>query len=279
MQMRLLNWLAWGIMLPALGIAAFATSSLFRSRESQPISLRISAGSAEGARHQIAERLRAAASEHGLELEVVPCDGSEDALDQVNDGRLDLALVQGGLSFGDRHAVRQAATLHLEPLHLLVREYEGRSPVFGSLKGKRINTSKGNSGTSTLSLELLDFVGLERSEVLLMEFGYGDLLNLPPGELPEAVFMVSTVPSPVAKRLVSDHNYELAEIPFASSILKNKFAQYSSQFLWTCTRTHLRISDPCFFLLRRPSYSTESCHDDCNTFTLGCTRTGLGGGN
>src|SRR3954454_8109732 len=83
--------------------------------------LTITGGSSAGLRSQIARRLAFESRKQGLRLRVVESEGSKQALDRVDRGLLDLALVQGGLDTAAHSHVRQLAALHIEPLHLLVK--------------------------------------------------------------------------------------------------------------------------------------------------------------
>ena len=59
--------------------------------------LKITAGDSSGIRHQFARLLNEEAQPFGVSLELAGTQGSEEALDLVNQGKLDLAFVQGGL--------------------------------------------------------------------------------------------------------------------------------------------------------------------------------------
>src|SRR5262245_61678138 len=60
--------------------------------------LRISAGSGEGKRHEIAKTLVSVSRHRGLSIDdPVPTTGSVQVIKQVAEGTLDLGLVQGGL--------------------------------------------------------------------------------------------------------------------------------------------------------------------------------------
>ena len=48
--------------------------------------------------------------------------GSQEALRALESGQVDAAMLQGGLEVGDSTILRQVAALHVEPLHLLVKE-------------------------------------------------------------------------------------------------------------------------------------------------------------
>jgi TRAP-type uncharacterized transport system substrate-binding protein len=165
--------------------------------------------------------------------------GSEEALGKVNRHELNLALVQGGLSARGLENVRQVAALYTEPLHLLVKkELEAAvTKDLTALKGKRVNLSQHGSGTYLLSRAVLDFAGLKVSE----EGGYGNyfpttlgkndlvilgekLLAAAPEEkprlakqLPDAIFLVESMPSDVAQVLVRAADYRLAALPFAEA--------------------------------------------------------------
>ena len=113
-------------------------------------------------RHQIARRLAAGAALRGVRIDLIETSGSEDALDRLNAGTLDLALVQGGLGLERRTEARQVVPLHVEPLHLLVKGeiHDEVSRHLAALRGKTVNVSQVGSGTYDLSLEVLRFAGL-----------------------------------------------------------------------------------------------------------------------
>src|SRR5262245_21820102 len=67
----------------------------------------LTAGRAGGQRHQIAELLAEEGRRLGVDASVRETAGSEESLDLVNAGKLDFALVQGGLGAGGRNNIRQ----------------------------------------------------------------------------------------------------------------------------------------------------------------------------
>jgi TRAP-type uncharacterized transport system substrate-binding protein len=114
--------LRWGVPLAGVAALAFAAFLYFYTPRERAYQLKITAGNTLDTRHQLAEMLREEVASQGLVLEIRGSIGSEQSLDWVNDRTVDLALVQGGLSVSDRPNVRQIATLHVEPLHLLVKK-------------------------------------------------------------------------------------------------------------------------------------------------------------
>ncbi|MDX2037665.1 MAG: TAXI family TRAP transporter solute-binding subunit [Isosphaeraceae bacterium] len=202
-----------------LGVLGLALAVHFAVREptERLVRLSLSAGQAAGERRRIAEVLLREALARSIEIRLVETEGSAEALEAVDAGRLDAALAQGGLDLSSRRNLRQVATLHIEPLHLLVKE-ELHAEVAGrlsALKGKSIGIGEPGSGTARLSLEVLRFAGLDQGDFHPDPSSYQDLLTeLDRSKLPDAVFMVSTLPSPVARRLVERHRYRLVELPF-----------------------------------------------------------------
>jgi TRAP-type uncharacterized transport system substrate-binding protein len=210
--------------LAALGLAVYLC--WFQGKGPKRIRLTLTAGSASGQRHHIAETLQAEAQKRGIDLRLEPTRGSEEMLDRVNDHQVDLALVQGGLNQGERANIRQVATLHVEPLHLLVKDrwFAEVSQDLAALKGKVVNLSEQGSGTHTLALEIMRFIGLQpgldqgTGDFTATTQSYSQLMTATdPDRLPDAVFMVSSLPSPVAKHLVVKRNYRLVPLPFAEA--------------------------------------------------------------
>ncbi|MHC5542611.1 type 2 periplasmic-binding domain-containing protein, partial [Singulisphaera rosea] len=152
---------------------------------------------------------------------------SREALDRVEAGTLDLALVQGGLGPSHRSRVRQVATLHVEPLHLLVKE-EHLAEVSRSLealRGKIVNVSEAGSGTYNLAMEVLSFAGLSprvpgaaQGDFTATTLSYRQLEEQGDrAKLPDAAFMVSALPSPIARHLVLKHRFRLVPLTFGEA--------------------------------------------------------------
>lgn len=188
---------------------------LWLALRSPQVTLRVSAGDELGRRHEIAEVLQRLAAERGLALELSPTRGSAASLERLAGGSLHVALVQGGLPAGA--SIREVAPLTLEPLHLLVREPAIRRVE--DLRGRSVDLSPPGSGTRELALELLELAHLrpERDfeEVTLR---YDVLMRAPAEALPDAIFHVSSLPSPVAEHLLRHRGYRLLPLPYASAM-------------------------------------------------------------
>lgn len=177
--------------------------------------LRISGGDILSNRHQITMFLRKEAEKAGLNLVVQPMSGSLAVLEAVNNGTLDVALVQGGLDVPLPN-IRHVTAVLPETVHLLVRSDIN---AVADLKGRSINLGSKNGGTRVVGLTLLNFSDLE-SGVDFVETAYSaeELLSLPEHKMPDAVLLISTVPSFVAEELVRVRGYHILEIPFPAAL-------------------------------------------------------------
>jgi TRAP-type uncharacterized transport system substrate-binding protein len=207
-------------MLAFLGVGALGLAAFFAMHEprNRPVRLRMTAGQDVGTRHRIAEELRKEALRQGISIDLRPTAGSEEALRALESGRVEVALVQGGLEMGDMPDIRQAAGLHAEPLHLLVKEeiHQGVTRNLAGLRGKVVNLGELGSGSYLLSGEVMAFSGLRPgADFVASHLGYADLeRETERSRLPDAIFTVSTLPSPVVRHLVTKHGYRLVALPF-----------------------------------------------------------------
>jgi TRAP-type uncharacterized transport system substrate-binding protein len=177
----------------------------------------MSAGQRAGERARLAEELQRQAGRLRIAIELRETAGSDQALQELDRGRLDLVLAQGGLNLSDRPNLRQVASLHIEPLHLLVEpELVTQATLsLSALRGKVVGLGEPGSGTAALASDVLSFVGLRHGDFQPSGVSYAELLSEPDRDhLPDAVFMVSTLPSPVARHLVERHGYRLVPLPF-----------------------------------------------------------------
>src|SRR5262249_38411660 len=161
--------------------------------------LTITAGNKLGTRAELADVLRDAVAPQRIALELRETVGSEEALDWVQARKVDVALVQGGLSADARPDVRQVAALQVEPLHLVVKKElaDDVSAHLSAPDGKTVNAGEPGSGTHTLAVQVLEFAGL-RPRADGSDRGYIPrpmsrqemFAEEDPARLPDAVFLV-----------------------------------------------------------------------------------------
>jgi TRAP-type uncharacterized transport system substrate-binding protein len=207
-------------LLPVAGVAALCLAAYFALHKPPEhlIRLRMTAGQKGGARELLAHVLRREAARRALAVKVEAVAGSVEALHSLESGEVDAALIQGGLEMVDFPSVRQVLGLHIEPLHLLVKErrHSAVSQNLAELRGSVVNLGDPRSGTYALSKEIMAFAGLEaQKDYTMATQSYLDLeRESQESRLPDAVFTVSTLPSPLARHLIRKHGYRLVALPF-----------------------------------------------------------------
>jgi hypothetical protein len=180
---------------------------------------------AEGARHH---------------LEIVPSAkeyGTLEALEEIDSpSEVKLALIVGGVTARDYPRVRTVTSLTKEHLHVLVKpELVGRG--IAGLHGKRIFLGPPTTTSYHVARDVLDFIGLRPTvedknggyiidprppEQVLQELARMEALGKRAraeafARLPEAAVFLAPLPSPFAKRLVTDFGYRLAPLLFAEA--------------------------------------------------------------
>ncbi len=210
------------LILLSLGISIYF---YWRGIQGNTYQLRMSAGSLHGRRTDIARALVEEANAPGIFIEIEGTQGSGEALQKVSEGRLDIALIQGGIETLPN--VQQVAVLQREPLHVLVKPGLDSLGLNG-LRGRRLNLSSPGSGSNLLSKEVLAFAGLSEETYTETNLSYSQIAQLPRdssmSQLPDAFFMVSSLPSGQAEILVKEYGYRLMEIPFGAAFSNQRFA-------------------------------------------------------
>jgi TRAP transporter TAXI family solute receptor len=216
---RLQRWLdnPRALVLLIGAVLLFALVSLFVAIRERRTEIRLAAGDPRGRRAEIARALAEEAGRHGLDVVIVDTSGSEDSLARVERREVDVALVQGGLEGNED--IREIAPLVLEPLHVLVR---GDLDLYDleDLRGHRLMLAPPASGTRQLALDLLALAGMHPDrDFTEVAMTYAELEDAERTTLPDAIFHVSTMPSPVAQSLLRDRGYELMPIPYAPAMM------------------------------------------------------------
>lgn len=177
--------------------------------------LTITGGDILSNRHHLAKVLQQEALPNGVTLTIHPAHGSVEALEKVDKGELDIAIVQGGLDVDFPH-VQHVATLAPELIHFLVRPGIER---IDQIRGKVVSMGAKGGGTRVVASQILEFSGLESGiDYVEVNQSAEELLSMRPDRLPDVVVNVSTVPSYLADFLVRERGYQLMEMPFPDAL-------------------------------------------------------------
>jgi TRAP-type uncharacterized transport system substrate-binding protein len=239
MEPQRIRRLVWKWVVPSVGIAAllFAAFVYFHTPRGRTYKLTMTAGSAASTRHHVAETLRTEIALGGVILQTHPSHGSEESLDEVDSGQVDCAFVQGGLGVGDRPNVRLVAMLEIEPLHLLVKKElaDKVAEHLAALDGMTVNVGDPATGDHTLSVAVLAFAGLmpqvegKAGGYVPRQLDLQKLMTASSADLPDAIFLVASLPSRVATHLVTKHGYRLVPLPFGEAFALSSLAREQGQ--------------------------------------------------
>jgi TRAP-type uncharacterized transport system substrate-binding protein len=220
-----------------LGLAAYNYIECYCRR---PIQMTISGGNVCPLRSEMAKRICAEVEGAGVELQAVARTNSDSIVADVDARRLDLGLVLGGFPPELHGNVRQVATLGVEPLHLLVRRELAAGPVqsLELLRGRRVSLGEQGTNAERLALDVMRFAGLhpqaknragDFEAVYTRETEMIEQLQTwkraaPPVQavlaerLPDAFFVVDSLPAPLVDELVNVAGYKLMPLPYATAL-------------------------------------------------------------
>lgn len=145
----------WKIYGPLLALALIGfVWALSVMDPAPPKTIRFAAGAPGGAYHAFAERYQRLLEEQGVNVVLVDTAGSIDNLRLLEEGEVDVAIVQGGLAGpGDEAALRSVGGIFEEPFWVFVRA-ELAAENFDELRGVRLSIGAEGSGTRALALSI-----------------------------------------------------------------------------------------------------------------------------
>lgn len=194
-----------------LGFAAKFTYELIPRH----YNLSLTGGGLLSNRHHLAKILSEEANKQDVSIRVKPTNGSIQAMELVDAGKLDLAFIQGGLD-SNYENIRHVATISPELIHVLVRP--GVDSI-ADIRGKSVNMGSLVGGTRVVAKQILDISGLKNGvDYTEKNFSERDLIEMRPERLPDVIVLTSYAPSDVVDIMVKKHGYVLMEMPFPPSL-------------------------------------------------------------
>jgi len=220
---------AWLVLAMSLAILAFAFAILIPERQAPASRITITAGFGRTTRTTVTRALAAELSARGIVADVIETGSAADELQRVDTGEIDFALVSGAFRISGYAHVREVAPLYLEALHMLVKDEYAKAVnrSFLAMRGLTVNLGPPGSTTAALADAVLAFTDIPTASApgkagfiarhsdpeeidTLLKNGRRD-------DLPDVVFLLSTMPSSVVHKYVQSAHYSLVDLPFADA--------------------------------------------------------------
>lgn len=228
LQNEMVNQPRRGWLLLAAGVAVLglAAASIL-SKMHQPVhQVTLTASEAGTTRELLAHAL--AASARDIDVEVVE---TQDALEAVNNGSVDFALVPSGARVPKHEHIREVTPLYFELLHLAVRPElaEAVSASLRALHGHSVDLGPEGTPAAAFSTAVMAFADLTpggdaETSFTAVHLSHPELQRLvhdDPAALPDAVFHLATMPSKIVRQLVRGAGYRIVPLPFAEAFRLN----------------------------------------------------------
>ena len=123
-----------------------------------------------------------------------------------------------GRTFHEGGRPRQVTMMDCQILHLFVKP-EVAAQGFPGLRKRMIFLGSAGSGVHCVGEEILKFFGLTAGTDYVEDpRNYEEMMKSPPGAMPDAVFSLSPLPSPMGEKLVRQYGYQLMELPMGESL-------------------------------------------------------------
>jgi hypothetical protein len=146
-----------------------------------PHRVTLATGPAQSAYDEIGQRYRKALAANGIDVVLLPSQGSSDNLKLLREGKADLGFVQGGTderSTKDENGIVSLGSLFVEPVWLFYREPVARQrggqsalTSLTQLQGLRLNVGTPGSGVPALMAKLFDANKIDPARLQLSNLG------------------------------------------------------------------------------------------------------------
>lgn len=186
----------------------------------------LATGPAQSAYEEFGRRYAKWLRAEGVEVELLPSEGSADNLALLRDGKADLAFVQGGsVAAGtqDDYSLVSLGSLFVEPVWLFykadaARQHvkavkDGRLDSLAQIKGLRINVGSAGSGVPNLMQRLLEVNHIDTQSMRLSRLHQTPaVVAFLDGEIDALVF-ASAPESPMVQMLLQTPGVRLLDFP------------------------------------------------------------------
>jgi len=159
-----------------LTIAALCALAYLLVDPTPPRNVTLATGQENSAYEELGKKYVAALAKHNIKVTLVPSLGSQENLQRLNDGKVDIAFVQSGSTEqaeAQRKGLVSLGSLFTEPVWLFLREPTKVTQLTG-LKGLKINVGPEGTGVPKMFRQVLDLNGIAPTDLTM-----GALENTP----------------------------------------------------------------------------------------------------
>jgi TRAP transporter TAXI family solute receptor len=188
-----------------------------------PSTIRITAGAADGAYVQFANRYKQFLAQHGVTLQVQTSTGSVQNLERLMQGSADVALVQSGLGAQPEPEAGAAplhalATVTYEPVWIFARQELGEG--LSQLAGKKIAVGVQGSGTRKVALDLLRDYGITEQTATLLPTGGMQAASQLQTQQADAVILIAAPQAAAVEQLLRAPGIRLASLAHTEGLAR-----------------------------------------------------------
>lgn len=150
-----------------LAIAAVCLLAYWLVDPMPPRVVTLATGQENSAYEVFGKKYAEALLKHGIKVQLQPSQGSQDNLQRLNSGKVDIAFVQSGSTSQDeaeRRGLVSVGSLFTEPVWLFLRD-SVKATELTQLKGAKLNLGPEGSGVPRLFRQVLDANGLAPEDI------------------------------------------------------------------------------------------------------------------
>ena len=211
---------------PLLLLAGVLVAALYQWLDPMPPKkVTLATGPAQSAYAEFGMRYAKALAAHGIQVELVPSEGSSQNLAWLAAGKVDVGFVQGGsnaMPAAELESVSSLGSLFLEPVWLFYRTDAARKVsknatlhTLSQLQGLRVNVGTEGSGVPSLMSKLFDLNRIEEATVRLSRLEQTPAVVAFLNAELDALVFASSPESPMVRMLLQTPGIQLMD--FAQS--------------------------------------------------------------
>jgi TRAP-type uncharacterized transport system substrate-binding protein len=202
----------------ALGSLAAGVGLWYWFNRTAEESLKLGAGTELRYKDGLTDILSSEAQKRNLTIDVQWTHQPAEAVQKVSNHELDAAIIPAGLTIKADY-IRQVTWMDPQIVHLFVKPDVPAVDGLAGLRGRIIFMGQEGTGVRCVADEILKFAGLTAGKDFIVDpRAYSAMMKAPREAMPDAVFNLSPLPSPLGEKLVRQYGYQLMELPMGEAL-------------------------------------------------------------